>query len=142
MCIRDRVTSADSNLKISLVEYPELLDSLAILGMNLLSNLSQNVVPYHRNTSDYYYEDAGSNQYYVTQHDKMVDKIFEKVNNNGTLTPNDSNDEKVTILVDSLTGNQLPTPTPVSYTHLDVYKRQAFMSLIRSSPKKLEFSKI
>ncbi|CAI4849758.1 ADM_collapsed_G0057260.mRNA.1.CDS.1 [Saccharomyces cerevisiae] len=34
------------------------------------------------------------------------------INNNGTLTPNDSNDEKVTILVDSLTGNQLPTPTP------------------------------
>ena len=31
------VTSADSNLKISLVKYPELLDSLAILGMNPVS---------------------------------------------------------------------------------------------------------
>ncbi|CAD6651811.1 HLJ1_G0024050.mRNA.1.CDS.1 [Saccharomyces cerevisiae] len=126
------VTSADSNLKISLVKYPELLDSLAILGMNLLSNLSQNVVPYHRNTSDYYYEDAGSNQYYVTQHDKMVDKIFEKVNNNGTLTPNDSNDEKVTILVDSLTGNQLPTPTPTEMEpDLDT---ECFISMQSTSP--------
>ncbi|CAI5018738.1 ATV_HP_G0157420.mRNA.1.CDS.1 [Saccharomyces cerevisiae] len=126
------VTSADSNLKISLVKYPELLDSLAILGMNLLSNLSQNVVPYHQNTSDYYYEDAGSNQYYVTQHDKMVDKIFEKVNNNGTLTPNDSNDEKVTILVDSLTGNQLPTPTPTEMEpDLDT---ECFISMQSTSP--------
>ncbi|CAI4815684.1 CPA_1a_G0055740.mRNA.1.CDS.1 [Saccharomyces cerevisiae] len=126
------VTSADSNLKISLVKYPELLDSLAMLGMNLLSNLSQNVVPYHRNTSDYYYEDAGSNQYYVTQHDKMVDKIFEKVNNNGTLTPNDSNDEKVTILVDSLTGNQLPTPTPTEMEpDLDT---ECFISMQSTSP--------
>lgn len=108
------VTSADSNLKISLIKYPELLDALSILGLNLLSNLSQDIIPYHQKTSDYHYEDVESNQYYVTQHDKLVDKIFEKVSNNGVPTPNDPNDEKVfTILVDSLTGNQLPTPTPI-----------------------------
>ncbi|SCU88329.1 LAFA_0E12046g1_1 [Lachancea sp. 'fantastica'] len=111
------VTSADSILDIPLNRSQSLIDSLSILGCQLLSKLCISETPLQQTKGDYLDEvDVKSALDENSRYSRATCMLDEVFNSNSK----ESSDEKVVIKVDSLTGVDLrqavPTPenTPVN----------------------------
>lgn len=141
------VTSADSMLKITLDKYPDLLDSICVLAVNLLNNLcTQNTQNTNSSQIKNIYdfskcEDSYCSEYDVKSYlskpntpysrsDDLMDQIFKTYTEKKKSIDNEKNAEAgsentVSILVDSLTGADL---------------QQVPISLITPAPTPLEMN--
>lgn len=131
------VTSADSMLKINLDKYPDLLDSICVLALDLLSTLCEKEEADDSEKKKFYdfrkCKDANYCEEYdvesylscsdalCSRSDGLIDQVFEAYVNNGSEYK--EHNDTVSVPVDSLTGADLqqvpislitPAATPVS----------------------------